>query len=298
MTFISSAIPWYQLVLFPALLVFIGVLLFSTATVAFYLKQTLSLKRLSGVFLRYPGLSGNVLAALLGAATPFCTCTAMPLFLGLLEVEVPPGPAVSFLLASPTINLGAMILLFVVFGWRDALFYIAVCLLAAISVGWVIGRMPRERVLRDYLWLEEEEPAPGKRWLAFKKATFLGSQLTRRFLPWLALATLGGLLIDVLIPTQSVMSLGQWGLMPGILLAVLLGSVIYADVLLLIPLGLSFIQHGAQAGIVLTFMIAASGLSLPEVVVLGRVMQGRALFLFVVATLGVYMVLGSGFAWL
>ncbi|HEY4389252.1 MAG TPA: permease, partial [Ktedonobacteraceae bacterium] len=120
----------------------------------------------------------------------------MPLFLGLLEVEVPPGPAVSFLLASPTINLGAIILLFVVFGWRDALFYIAVCLLAAISVGWLIGRMPRERVLRDYLWFEEEEPGSGKRWLAFKKATFLGSQLTRRFLPWLALATLGGLLID------------------------------------------------------------------------------------------------------
>ena len=298
MSFISSALPWSQLALFPALLIFIGVLLFSTATLAFYLKQTLSLKRLQEVFLRHPGLIGNVLAALLGAATPFCTCTAMPLFLGLLEVEVPPGPAVSFLLASPTINLGAIILLFVVFGWKDALFYMTVCLLAAISVGWLIGRIPPERVLRDYLWFEEEEPESGKKWSALKKATLLSGQLTRKFLPWLILATLAGLLIDVFIPTKIVMNLGQWGLLFGVPLAVLLGSVIYADVLLLIAPGLSFIQHGAPVPIVLIFMIAASGLSLPEMVVLGRVLRGRSLLLFIVATIGVYMLLGFGFAWL
>jgi len=298
MTFLSSALPWYQVALFPALLVLVGVLLFSTATLAFYLKQTLSLQRLHAVFLRYPGLTGNALAALLGAATPFCTCTAVPLFLGLLEVEVPPGPAVSFLLASPTINLGAIILLFVVFGWRDALFYMLVCLLAAISVGWLIGRFPREQILRDYLWFAEEEPGPSERRLAFKKATLLGGQLTRRLLPWLALATLAGLLIDVCIPTQSVMGLGQWGLALGIPLAVLLGSVIYADVLLLIPLGLTLIQHGAQVPIVLTFMIAASGLSLPEVVILGRIIQRRPLLLFLMAAISLYTVLGFGFAWL
>jgi uncharacterized protein len=298
MTFISSALPWYQLALFPALLVFIGVVLFSTATLAFYLKQTISLQRLRDLLQRHPGLAGNLLAALLGAATPFCTCTAVPLFLGMLEVEVPPGPAISFLLASPTINLGAIVLLFVVFGWKDALFYAAVCLLAAISVGWLIGRIPRQRILRDYLWFEEEEPAPGKRRLALKKAVALGSRLTRRFLPWLALATLAGILIDVFIPTTSVIGLGQWGLTLGIPLAVLLGSVIYADVLLLIPLGLTLIQHGAQAPIVLTFMIAASGLSLPEGVVLSRILHARPLLLFLVATIGVYTLLGFGFAWL
>ena len=298
MTFFSSAFPWSQVALFPALLVFIGVVLFSTATLAFYLKQTLSLKRLSGVFLRHPGLAGNVLAALLGASTPFCTCTAVPLFLGMLEAEIPAGPALSFLLASPTINLGAIVLLFLVFGWKATLFYMLICLLAAISVGWLIGRLPREQILRDYLWFEEEEPAQGKRRLALKKAALLGSQLTRRFLPWLALATLAGILIDVLIPTRSVIGLGQWGLIVGIPLAVLLGSVIYADVLLLIPLGLTLIQHGAQAPIVLTFMIAASGLSLPEVVVLSRIIRARPLLLFLVTTLIVYTLLGFGFAWL
>lgn len=298
MTFLSSALPWYQLALFPALLIFIGVLLFSTATLAFYLKQTISLKRLRGLFLRHPGLPGNVLAALLGAATPFCTCTAVPLFLGMLEVEIPPGPAISFLLASPTINLGAIILLFVIFGWRDALFYMMVCLLAAISIGWLLGRFPRERILRDYLWFEEEEPAPEKRRLAFKKATRLGGQLTRRFLPCLVLATVAGILIDVFIPTSSVMGLGQWGMALGVPLAALLGGVIYADVLLLIPIGFTLIQHGALAPVVLTFMIAASGLSLPEVVVLGRILHARPLLLFILATIGVYTLLGFAFAWL
>src|ERR1700682_3637756 len=113
MNLLSSALPWKGLLFFPLLLVFIGVILFSTATLAFYVKQTVSFARLQGVFTRYPGLRGNVIAALLGAATPFCTCTAVPLFLGMLEVEIPLGPAVSFLLASPTINLGAVILLLV-----------------------------------------------------------------------------------------------------------------------------------------------------------------------------------------
>jgi uncharacterized membrane protein YraQ (UPF0718 family) len=282
MTFISSALPWYQVMLFPALLVLIGVLLFSTATLAFYLKQTLSFQHLRGLFLRYPGLLSNVLA--------------VPLFLGMLEVEVPPGPAISFLLASPTINLGAIILLFLVFGWKYALFYMAVCLAAAIIVGWLIGRFPAARLLRTYLWFEEDEPEQGQRHLAFKKAVLLGGHLTRRFLPWLALATLAGILIDVCIPTNSVLSLGQWGIALGVPLAVLLGSVIYADVLLLIPIGFTLLQHGAQAPIVLTFMIAASGLSLPEMVVLSRILHPRPLLLFLAVTLCVYTLLGFGFA--
>src|SRR5579859_2777780 len=118
-------------------------MVFSTATLAFYLKQRISLARLRAVFGASSGVRGNLYAALLGAATPFCTCTALPLFLGMLEVDVPLGPAASFLLASPTINLGAVVLLFVVFGWRVALFYLAVCLTSAVLVGWLLGRVRR-----------------------------------------------------------------------------------------------------------------------------------------------------------
>jgi len=298
MSFLSSALPWRGLLFFPALLVFIGVLLFSTATLAFYVKQSVSFTRLHSLFTRWPGLRGNVLAALLGAVTPFCTCTAVPLFLGMLEVEVPLGPAISFLLASPTINLGAIVLLFVVFGWRIALFYTAACLIAAIIVGWLLGRIPRERALRDYLWLEEEDNAAGSRRVMWKKAALLGGQFTRKLLPWLALATLGGIVIDLLIPTSTVMSLGQWGVGLGIPLASLVGSVIYADILLLIPIGFALIQHGAAIPVVLTFMIASSGLSLPEMVVLGRVLRPYVVICFVGATLLVYMLVGTGFLWL
>src|SRR6266702_7073277 len=157
MNLLPSALPWQGLAAFPALLVFISVLLFSTATLAFYVKQTISFTRLRKMFERQSGLGGSIIAAFLGAATPFCTCTAIPLFLGMLEAAIPRGPAVSFLLASPTINLGAVILLLVVFGWRITLFYTTACLVAAITVGWVIGRVPRERALRDYLWFEEDE---------------------------------------------------------------------------------------------------------------------------------------------
>lgn len=297
MNLLPSALPWQGVLVFPMLLVFIGVLLFSTATLAFYVKQTLSFARLRQVFDRQPGIVGSLIAALLGAATPFCTCTAVPLFLGMLEVDIPLGPAVSFLLASPTINLGAILLLLIVFGWRIALFYTVACLVAAILVGWIMGRIPREQALRNYLWFEEDEPAPGAPHIALKKAALLGGQLTRKLLPWLALATLAGILIDALVPTVTVAHLGQWSVRAGVPVAALLGSVIYADILLLIPIGFALIQHGAAVPIVLTFMIAASGLSLPEFVVLSRILRPRMVLLFIAATLLVYMLVGFGFIW-
>jgi uncharacterized membrane protein YraQ (UPF0718 family) len=294
----GSALPWKSLLFFPALLAFIGVLLFSTATLAFYVKQSLSFARLRRMFTRHPGVGGSALGALLGAATPFCTCTAVPLFLGMLEVEVPLGPAVSFLVASPTINLGAIVLLLVVFGWRVALFYTAVCLLAAVVVGWALGRVRREWALRDYLWIEGEEPEAGQAKVALRKAAGRGGLLTRRLLPWLALATLAGIAIDALIPTATVAHLGALGVGLGVPLAALLGAVIYADILLLIPIGAALIAHGASIPVVLTFMLAASGMSLPEALVLGKILQPRVVGLFVGATLLVYAAVGFGFAML
>ena len=160
-----------------------------------------------------------------------------------------------------------------------------------------MGPLPQEQALRDYLWLEEDEPLGGTRRIALKKAALLGGQLTRKFLPWLALATLGGILIDILVPTNTVAHLGQWGIGIGVPLAALLGSIIYADILFLIPIGFALIQHGATIPIVLTFMIAASGLSLPEMVVLSRILQPRLVVVFVGATLIVYMLVGLGFLW-
>jgi uncharacterized protein len=295
---LSSVLPWRGLLFFPALLIFIGVLLFSTATLAFFVKQTISLSKLRKVFERQSGIRGNLFAALLGAATPFCTCTAIPLFLGMLEAEVPLGPGVSFLLASPSINLGAIILLLVVFGWHLTLFYAFACLIVAVPVGWIIGRVPREKALRDYLWFLEDDPVPGTTQLALKKAAIMGRQLTHKFLPWLALATLAGILIDALVPVSSVAFLNHWSVWIGIPAAALLGSVIYADILLLIPIGFALIQHGASIPVVLTFMIAASGLSLPEMVVLGRILRPPLVVLFVVATLATYMLVGFGFLWI
>lgn len=298
MSLLPSALPWGGLLAFPVLLALILMLLFSSATLAFYVKQRLSFARLQQVFARQPGLMGNLIAALLGAATPFCTCTAVPLFLGMLEVEVPLGPAISFLLASPTINLGAVIVLLVVFGWRTALFYGSACLIAAVVVGWLLGRVPRERALRDYLWMIEDEPTPGSARVALRKATLLGRQLLWKLFLWLALATLAGMLIDVLVPTGTVAQISRLGGGLGIPTAALLGSVIYADILLLIPLGYALIHQGASVAVVLTFMLAASGMSFSEVIVLSRILQPRLVVLFVGATLATYMLLGTGFLWL
>jgi uncharacterized membrane protein YraQ (UPF0718 family) len=290
---LPSALPWTGAAAFPGLLVLVAVLLFSTATLAFYIKQRVSLGRLGTAFAGYPGLSGNAAGALLGAATPFCTCTALPLFVGMLEVEVPLGPAVSFLLASPSINLGAIVVLVVVFGPGRALFYGVACLTAAVAVGWAVGRMPRERAVRDVLWIEDDTPESGAG--ALGRAAGLGGRLTRRLLPWLALATAAGILLDALIPTSTVTHLGTWGVL-AIPAAAVLGAVVYADILLLIPMGYALVQHGAPAPLVLTFMLAASGLSLPELVVLGRVLHPRLALAFAGLTVLMYTLLGYGFS--
>jgi uncharacterized membrane protein YraQ (UPF0718 family) len=298
MSLLPSALPWGGLLAFPILLMLILMLLFSSATLAFYVKQRLSFGRLRRVFTRQPGVVGNIMAALLGAATPFCTCTAVPLFLGMLEVEVPLGPAISFLLASPTINLGAVILLLVVFGWRTALFYGSACLIAAIVIGWLLGRIPPERALRDYLWMTDEDLTPSSARVALGNATLLSRQLLWKLLPWLVLATLAGTVIDLLVPEATVAQISHLGAGLGIPAAALLGSVIYADILLLIPIGYALIQHGAATPVVLTFMLAASGISFSEVIVLSRILQPRLVVLFISATLALYMLLGAGFVWL
>lgn len=295
MNLLPSALPGRELALFPLLLVFVSVLLLSTATLAFFIKERLSLTALGTRFAGLPGLRGNTLGAVLGATTPFCTCTAVPLFVGMLEADAPLGPAVSFLLASPTINLGAIIVLLVVFGFRTALFYATACLGASVAVGWLLGRIPRQNALHDYLWIAEDEPAPGETRVALKRAAWLGGRLTRKLLPWLVAATASGLLLDALVPTSAVAHLGRWGVVLGIPLAALLGSVVYADILLLIPLGYALIQHGASTPVVLTFMLAASGLSLPELVVLSRILRPRVVLLFAAATVSMYIMLGFGF---
>ena len=165
-------------------------------------------------------------------------------------------------------------------------------------VGWLMGRIPREQALRDYLWFQEDDPPPGSGRVALKKAALMGRQLTRKFLPWLALATLAGILIDAFIPTSTVTNLGQLSIWLGVPAAAILGSVIYADILLLIPIGFALIQHGASVPVVLTFMIAASGLSLPEMVVLSRILRTRLVVLFVGTTILVYMLVGFGFLWM
>jgi uncharacterized membrane protein YraQ (UPF0718 family) len=154
--------------------------------------------------------------------------------------------------------------------------------------------VPRREALHDYLWISEDDPPPGETRAALKRATRLAGQLTRKLLPWLVLATAAGMLVDALVPTSAVAHLGRWGVV-GIPLAALLGSAIYADILLLIPLGYALIQHGASTPVVLTFMLAASGLSLPELAVLSRILRPQLALLFATATVGVYIVLGFGF---
>ncbi|MHB8077652.1 MAG: permease [Candidatus Krumholzibacteriia bacterium] len=222
---------------------------------------------------------GNVLAALLGVVTPFCSCSAVPLFIGFVTTGVPLGVTFSFLIAAPMINEVALVLLLGLFGWKVAALYAGTGLVIAITAGWVIGRLRLER------WVEE--------WV-FKATTGVGQDGQEAALTWgdrvrfgrdavkdivgkVWPYVLGGIAVGAgihgYVPEDfmaSFMGREAWWSVP---LAVLIGIPMYSNAAGIIPIVQALLEKGAALGTVLAFMMAVIGLSLPEMVILRKVLK-------------------------
>ena len=229
---------------------------------------------------------GNVFAALLGIVTPFCSCSAVPLFIGFVESGIPLGVTFSFLIAAPTINEVAVIMLFGLFGWKVAALYIISGLIIAILAGMVIGRLKMERYVEDFVWqiksgsgqvLDEKitwndrierawdsvKEIVGKIWLYVVIGIAVGAGI-HGYVPESALA--------------GIMGKQAWWSVPA---AVLLGIPLYSNAAGIIPIVSALMEKGASLGTVLAFMMAVVGLSLPEMIILRRVLKPQLIAVFI-----------------
>ncbi len=228
---------------------------------------------------------GNVLAALLGIVTPFCSCSAVPLFIGFVTTGVPLGVTFSFLISAPMVNEIALVLLFGLFGWKVAGLYLGTGLLIAIVAGWIIGRLKLERHVEEWVYatktgtnsLDEEKIDLAGRVAAGREAV---RDIVGRVWLYVVLGIAVGAGIHGYVPTNAlaaIMGKGAWWSVP---LAVLLGVPMYSNAAGIIPIVQALLGKGAALGTVLAFMMAVIGLSFPEAIILRKVLKLPLIFVF------------------
>jgi uncharacterized membrane protein YraQ (UPF0718 family) len=228
---------------------------------------------------------GNVLAAMLGVVTPFCSCSAVPLFIGFVESGVPLGVTFSFLVAAPMINEVAVVMLLGLYGWRVAGMYIFLGLIIAIVSGIIIGRLKMERHVEDFVWqVQAGEGGPQEK-LTWQDRVDRAWESVKEIVGkvWLyVIVGIGiGALIHGFVPADalgSIMGANQWWTVPA---AVLLGIPLYSNAAGVIPIVSALISKGAALGTALAFMMSVVALSLPEMIILRRVLKPRLLAVFI-----------------
>jgi len=227
---------------------------------------------------------GNVLAAMLGIFTPFCTCSAIPLFIGMLESGVPLGVTMSFLVASPTINEVALILLWGLFGWQVAITYIVSGLAIAVISGLIIGRLKMEKEVEEFVFKVKQVSAGGEKKLSWKDRVDYAVEYVKEIFAqvWLYVMLGVGLgaLIHGYVPVEFVTQYAGRGNPFAVLIAVVIGVPLYSNAAGTIPVVQALIGKGLQLGITLAFMMAVTALSLPEFIILRKVLKPKLLFTF------------------
>jgi hypothetical protein len=226
---------------------------------------------------------GNVLAALLGIVTPFCSCSAVPLFIGFVESGVPLGVTFSFLISSPMVNEVALIMLWGLFGWKVALIYIGTGLLVAIIAGMIIGRLKMEKYVQDYVWEMQVGNAEivqlnFREKLDYAREYTLG--LLKKIWPYVVIGVGLGAFIHGFVPQDF---LARWAGRDNpfaVPVAVALGVPLYSNAAGVIPIVHALMEKGMAIGTVLAFMMAVTALSLPEAIILKNVLKNRLLAVF------------------
>lgn len=228
---------------------------------------------------------GNVLAAMLGIVTPFCSCSAVPLFIGFVESGIPLGVTFSFLIAAPTINEVAVVMLFGLFGWKVAGLYIASGLVIAILAGMVIGRLKMERYVEDFVWqLQRQGAAEGEElnpYLRIQRSWESVKEIVVKVWPYVVVGIAVGAGIHGYVPAAAlagIMGKQAWWSVPA---AVLLGIPLYSNAAGVIPIVSALMEKGASLGTVLAFMMSVVGLSLPEMIILRRVLKPPLIAVFI-----------------
>lgn len=263
----------------PKILVLLAVAIFVITIIRSYFPPQKTKKFLS----HKQTFLGNILAALIGIMTPFCSCSAVPLFIGFIEAGVPLGVTFSFLISSPMINEVALILLWGMFGWKVALLYMASGLTIAIVAGWVIGRLKLEHWVQEYVYqtkvaeVELVEPSFASR---LREAGEFTGALLKSIGPYIVVAIAIGGWIHGYVPDNFIVEYAGKGNPFAVPLVVAIGVPLYNSGSGMVPIVYALLEKGLPLGTALAFMMAVSAISLPEMIILRRVLKIQLVMVF------------------
>ena len=271
----------------------IMVLLGSLIFIISYIQSYFPPERTKKILGRFHGLSANILAALLGTVTPFCSCSSIPLFIGFTTADLPLGVTFSFLISSPMVDLGSLVLLMSVFGLKTAVVYVVSGLVIAVAGGTMIEAMHLEDQVEEFIRkgrridMEIETMHPKER---MEYAWDQVISTAKKVFPYVIVGVAIGAMIHNWIPEEMVIAALGTGNPFGVLIATVCGIPMYADIFGCIPIAEALLAKGARLGVVLSFMMAVTTLSLPSMVMLRKAVKPKLLCIFVViCTLGIIL---------
>lgn len=271
------------------IMVLLGTLIFIIS----YIQSYFPPERTKKILGRFHGLSANILAALLGTVTPFCSCSSIPLFIGFTTAGLPLGVTFSFLISSPMVDLGSLVLLMSVFGLKTAVVYVVSGLVIAVAGGTMIEAMHLEDQVEEFIRkgrridMEIETMHPKER---MEYAWDQVISTAKKVFPYVIVGVAIGAMIHNWIPEEMVIAALGTGNPFGVLIATVCGIPMYADIFGCIPIAEALLAKGARLGVILSFMMAVTTLSLPSMVMLRKAVKPKLLCIFVViCTLGIIL---------
>ena len=261
-----------------------------------YIQSFFPPERARDILTKYDGITANILSALLGTVTPFCSCSSIPLFLGFTSAGIPISMTFSFLISSPLVDLASLILLSSIFGFKIAIYYVLVGIILAVLGGTIIGKLKLERYLEDYVQNIKvnncstiEDSLTIKDRIIYAKRQVL--ETIKKIYLYIIIGVAIGAFIHNIIPSnfiESILGKNNWY---SVIIASIIGIPLYADIFGIIPIAESLYYKGAGLGTVLSFMMSVTALSLPSIIMLKKVMKNRLLFIFVmIVTIGIIII--------
>ena len=274
----------------------ISILLFVLVFIISYVQSYFPPEKSKKIMGRFKGLWARIIGALLGTVTPFCSCSSIPLFMGFTTAGLPLGVTFSFLISSPMVDLGSLVLLTSIFGWKIAVSYVIVGLVIAVLGGTIIEKLHLENQVADFIRnaknintvLPSDELSQKER---FKSALDSVLQTLKKVLPYILIGVAIGAVVHNWIPQKWIENILGSKNPFGVILAAVCGVPMYADIFGCIPIAESLLAKGALLGVVLSFMMAVTTLSLPSMIMLSKAIKPKLLGVFVaICTLGIIIV--------
>ena len=272
------------------IMVLLGVLILMISYIQSYFPPERT-KRILG---RFHGIGANCIAALLGTVTPFCSCSSIPLFIGFTSAGLPLGVTFSFLISSPMVDLGSLVLLMCIFGWKVAIVYVVLGLVIAVAGGTLIEKLHLDNQVEEFIRRGHAMDVPQEELRVRDRLRYAWAQVVstaKKVAPYVLIGVGIGAIIHNWIPEELIVGLLGTGNPFGVILATIAGIPMYADIFGTIPIAEALLAKGAQLGVVLSFMMGVTTLSLPSMVMLRKAVKPKLLGIFVaICTVGIIVV--------